>query len=81
MTTNEQAIRKSNIAHIKKVMRSAAAKRAGWTGVPMSHFGVLGDEPKVMAAMIADGTLVTSTRERTMLSGEKDTLVFVNVAA
>jgi len=50
-------MRKANIAHIKKALRTAGAKQANWPGAPLSHFSVIGEELRVLQAMIADGSV------------------------
>lgn len=79
MNASDKAIRDSNIAHIKKVMRRKETKERGWPGAPLTHFGVLGDEPRVMSEMIADGSVVIVERPKT--SNPNMTAVFVCLPA
>lgn len=64
MTNTDQAIRDANLAHIKKVMRSKGAKEQQWPGAPLGHFGILGEESRVMRDMIKDGSVVIVERPK-----------------
>jgi len=72
--TNEEFLRKSNIDHIKKVIKRADAKRAGWPGAPLSHFSVTGPEIEVLRKQIADGSLRVVDRPK---ANPKYTATFV----